>query len=117
MLLRRLDLRGFTGDRPALRDALPRPADEQERSSGAVAAIIAEVRSEGDDALRSLTERFDRVTVDDLRVPAAEIDAAAAASRPPSSRRSRSPTVGSATTTPTRPGRACPTTTSPTASR
>jgi len=78
MLLRRLDLRGFTGDRPALRDALPRPADEQERSSGAVAAIIAEVRSGGDDALRSLTERFDRVTVDELRVPAAEIDAAAA---------------------------------------
>jgi histidinol dehydrogenase len=78
MLLRRLDLRGFTGDRRALRDALPRPADEQERSSAAVAAIIAEVRAGGDDALRALTERFDHVRLDELRVPATEIEAATA---------------------------------------
>ena len=76
MALRRLDFRGFTGDRRALRHALPRPADEQERSSAAVAAIIAEVRADGDAALRRLTEQFDGVDVDELRVPEAEIQAA-----------------------------------------
>jgi len=73
MALRRLDFRGFTGDRKALREALPGPADEQERSSDAVAAIIGEVRADGDAALRRLTARFDGVDLDELRVPAAEI--------------------------------------------
>lgn len=73
MSLRRIDLRGITGD---LRSALPRPRDEQERSSGAVAEIIADVKARGDAALRGLTERFDHVVLDDLRVPAAEILAA-----------------------------------------
>jgi histidinol dehydrogenase len=73
MSLRRLDLRGVTGD---LRSALPRPHDEQERSSDAVAEIIADVKARGDSALRGLTERFDHVVLDDLRVPAAEIVAA-----------------------------------------
>jgi histidinol dehydrogenase len=76
MALRRLDFRGFTGDRKALREALPGPADEQERSSDAVAAIIGEVRADGDAALRRLTARFDGVDLDELRVPAAEIRAA-----------------------------------------
>jgi histidinol dehydrogenase len=75
MSLRRIDLRGTTGD---LRSALPSPADEQERSSDAVADIIAEVKAGGDSAVRRLTERFDHVTVDDLRVPSSEIDAALA---------------------------------------
>jgi histidinol dehydrogenase len=78
MLLRRLDLRGTTDDPATLRASLPRPADEQDRSSEAVAAIIAEVRAGGDAALRALTERFDHVTLDDLRVPASEIEAAVA---------------------------------------
>jgi histidinol dehydrogenase len=73
MSLRRIDLRGITGD---LRSALPRPHDEQERSSEAVAEIIADVKARGDAALRGLTERFDHVVLDDLRVPAAEILAA-----------------------------------------
>ncbi|HEY4946738.1 MAG TPA: histidinol dehydrogenase [Acidimicrobiales bacterium] len=76
MALRRLDFRGFTGDRKALREALPGPADEQERSSDAVAAIIGAVRADGDAALRRLTARFDGVDLDELRVPAAEIRAA-----------------------------------------
>src|SRR5664280_1363687 len=76
MALRRLDFRGFTGDRKALREALPGPADEQERSSDAVAAIIGEVRADGDAALRRLTARFDGVDLDELRVPAEEIGAA-----------------------------------------
>ncbi|HWD53105.1 MAG TPA: histidinol dehydrogenase [Acidimicrobiales bacterium] len=76
MLLRRLDVRGFAGNRTQLRDALPRPADEQERSAEAVATIIAEVRAKGDSALRSFTEEFDHVRLDELRVPASEIEAA-----------------------------------------
>ncbi len=76
MLLRRLDVRGFAGNRSQLRDALPRPADEQERSAETVAAIIAEVRAKGDSALRSFTEEFDRVRLDELRVPASEVTAA-----------------------------------------
>jgi histidinol dehydrogenase len=78
MALRRLDLRGFSGDRRALTDLLPRPVDEQDRSSEAVAAIIAEVRAGGDEALRAYTARFDHVDIDDLRVPADEIRAALA---------------------------------------
>jgi len=76
MALRRLDFRGFTGDRKALREAVPSPTDEQERSSEAVAAIIGEVRSGGDAALRRLTAKFDGVDLDELRVPAEEIGAA-----------------------------------------
>ena len=76
MALRRLDLRGFTGSRRQLRAALPAPADEQDRSSDAVAAIIAEVRADGDAALRRLTERFDGIALDELRVPESEIQAA-----------------------------------------
>ncbi len=50
--------------------------DEQDRSAKTVADIIADVRAHGDAALRRLTEQFDRVTVEDLRVPADEIQAA-----------------------------------------
>jgi histidinol dehydrogenase len=76
MTLRRLDFRGFTGNRRALREALPRPTDEQDRSSEAVAAIIAEVRADGDAALRRLTLQFDGVDLDALRVDESEIQAA-----------------------------------------
>jgi len=76
MALRRLDLRGFAGTRRELTDLLPRPVDEQDRSSDTVAAIIAEVRAGGDDALRACTSRFDKVDVDELRVPADEVRAA-----------------------------------------
>ena len=49
------------------------------RVDGAVAAIIGEVKAEGDAALLRLTARFDGWTpdgADALRVTAAEIDAA-----------------------------------------
>ena len=47
----------------------------------AVAAIIAEVRARGDEALVALTAQFDRVAIEasQLRIPASEIDAAVAA--------------------------------------
>jgi histidinol dehydrogenase len=76
MALRRLDLRGFTGNRRELAETLPRPPVDDDRSTGEVAAIIAEVRADGDDALRRLTRRFDGVDLDELRVPEEEIQAA-----------------------------------------
>ena len=50
--------------------------------SGAVAEIIAAVRSEGDAALRRFEEAFDHVKLDALEVTAAEIEAAMAAVDP-----------------------------------
>jgi histidinol dehydrogenase len=78
MGLRRLDLRGFSGDRRELADRLPRPVDVQVGSSEAVAAILAAVRATGDEALRRLTATFDQVELDSLRVPAEELTAALA---------------------------------------
>jgi histidinol dehydrogenase len=78
MALARLDLRGAPGGRAALEALLPRPVDEQERSSEAVAAIIAEVRADGDEALARLTARFDGVAPPSLAVPLEECAAALA---------------------------------------
>ncbi|MGE0796135.1 MAG: histidinol dehydrogenase, partial [Acidimicrobiia bacterium] len=65
-MLRRLDLRGAGTD---LRDRLPRPEAAGEGPVAAVQAIIADVRARGDEALLDLTERFDGVRPDPLRVP------------------------------------------------
>lgn len=72
-MLNRLDLRGATGD---LRDRLPRPEVAGEGPVAAVRAILDDVRERGDAALRDLSERFDGVVPDPLRVPADEIAAA-----------------------------------------
>jgi histidinol dehydrogenase len=72
-MLKRLDLRGRAGD-PL--DSLPRPAAASDLPVAAVKAIIAEVRERGDAALIELTERFDGVRLDSVRVPQADIDAA-----------------------------------------
>lgn len=55
----------------------PLQARNRERAT-AVAAIIAQVRDGGDEALKALTEKFDRARLDDLAVPAADVDAAEA---------------------------------------
>jgi histidinol dehydrogenase len=78
-MLNRLDLRGASGD---LRSQLPRPTVASEPPVAAVQAILAEVREGGDAALRALTERFDNVTVEDLRVPQSDLDAALAGLAP-----------------------------------
>jgi histidinol dehydrogenase len=57
------------------------PADDP-TASAAVAAIIAEVRNEGDAALRSLTERFDGVALGAIEVPRSRWEAAAASLDP-----------------------------------
>ena len=69
-MLARLDLRG-RGDR--LTASLPRPAAADNPPTEAVRAIIAQVRRAGDEALRELTARFDKVDIDEIRVPPAAL--------------------------------------------
>ncbi|MGH9283406.1 MAG: histidinol dehydrogenase, partial [Acidimicrobiales bacterium] len=78
-MLTRLDLRGSTGD---WRDRLPRPVAATNLPVDAVRAILDQVRTGGDAAVRDLTERFDGVRLDDLRVPPAEVEAALGAIPP-----------------------------------
>ncbi|MEZ5282998.1 MAG: histidinol dehydrogenase [Acidimicrobiales bacterium] len=73
-MLRRLDLRGKTGDLAAL---LPRPDLSIDAPTNAVRNLLDEVATRGDEAVRELTARFDGVDIDDLRVPVADIEAAA----------------------------------------
>ncbi len=79
-MLNRLDLRGVPAEAVAAR--LPRPDGGGDEPVAAVQAILADVRSRGDEALRELTERFDGVRLDALRVPAADIERALADSPP-----------------------------------
>ncbi|MEM7272925.1 MAG: histidinol dehydrogenase [Actinomycetota bacterium] len=74
-MLNRLDLRGVdpTVD---LRTVLPRPEIAGDGPAAAVREIIDRVRGEGDAVLRELTERFDGVTLDQLAVTDAALDAA-----------------------------------------
>ena len=78
-MLSRLDLRGPDADpRVALAAATSPTAEPVE----AVREIIDAVRAGGDVALRDLTARFDGCTIGELRVPAAEIEAALDATAP-----------------------------------
>lgn len=79
-MLRRLDLTSVAAD--DLRSVLPRPRAAEHPPTAVVTEIIDEVRHGGDLALRELTERFDKVSVERLRVPAEEIEAALAAVPP-----------------------------------
>jgi histidinol dehydrogenase len=75
-LLRRLDLRGKSGD---LRSDIPRPEAATEPPVAQVQALLREVRERGDEALRDLTERFDGVRPGDpLRTAQADLEAALA---------------------------------------
>lgn len=71
-MLHRLDLRSNSGD---LRQVLPRPEAAEAGPVAAVQAILADVRSRGDAAVRTYSERFDGVVLSELRVPPAEIEA------------------------------------------
>ena len=72
-MLTRLDLRGL-GDELAA--GLPRPSMGETAPPAAVREILAEVRKRGDAAVREYTERFDGVSIDELRVPPADLRAA-----------------------------------------
>lgn len=61
------------------RDLLTRPAiSASDRITESVSEILRRVRSEGDSALREFCARFDKTEVQDLRVTAEQISAAAA---------------------------------------
>jgi histidinol dehydrogenase len=77
-VLNRLDLRG-TSD---LASVLAREKAADGDTVVAVRDIIATVRARGDTALRELSARLDGATIDDLRVPAAELEAALAGVTP-----------------------------------
>ncbi len=70
--IRRIDLRGAAAEGAApvdYRAAVPRAEFDVEAATHAVRPIIEAVRDRGVDAIRELSERFDGVAVDDIRVP------------------------------------------------
>ncbi|MEM8705521.1 MAG: histidinol dehydrogenase [Actinomycetota bacterium] len=71
-MLRRIDLRGFTGE---LDEVLPRPETPSGGPVDAVREILDAVADRGDAAVREFTERFDGVSLDSLIVPADELTA------------------------------------------
>jgi histidinol dehydrogenase len=72
-VLKQLDLRGRGA---AVAADLPRPDIAGDEPLAVVRELIAQVRQSGDAALRDLTERFDGVALDRVRVPEADLDAA-----------------------------------------
>ncbi|QGG95512.1 histidinol dehydrogenase [Actinomarinicola tropica] len=73
-MLTPVDLRGVAADELARH--LPRPEVAGEGPVAAVREILDDVRVRGDEALRDLTERFDGVRPEQLRVPVEELHAA-----------------------------------------
>ena len=74
-VISRIDLRGSTEDP---RGALPRAEFDVEAALDKVRPICEDVRHRGVAALIEITERFDGVRLDDIRVPQAAIDDALA---------------------------------------
>ncbi|MGA2528273.1 MAG: histidinol dehydrogenase [Acidimicrobiales bacterium] len=72
-MLRFLDLRASA---PGPRAGLPRPDLSENAPVAEVRAIVEAVRSRGDAAVLEFTSRFDKVDLDEIRVPLAEIEAA-----------------------------------------
>lgn len=79
-MLSRIDLRGASLD--GLRTTLPRPRAATEPPTEAVAAILDAVRLEGDAAVKRYSQQFDKVELDDLRVPDEDLQIALAAIPP-----------------------------------
>ncbi|HEV7886099.1 MAG TPA: histidinol dehydrogenase [Acidimicrobiales bacterium] len=75
-MLQRLDLRGTVTDDVDLRTILPRPEAAKEPPVAAVQAILADVKARGDAAVKEATATFDKVELDTLRVPTADLEAA-----------------------------------------
>ncbi|GCD91680.1 histidinol dehydrogenase [Nocardioides sp. LS1] len=80
-MIRRIDLRGAAAEGAApvdYRAAVPRAEFDVEAATHAVLPIIEAVRTRGLDAIRELTEKFDGVVVEDIRVPQSALDSALA---------------------------------------
>lgn len=75
--MKTLDWARLSADERAAALARP-PSNSSEERIAAVQRILAQVRADGDTALRALTRRFDNVELDALEVTAAEFDAAEA---------------------------------------
>ncbi|MET4061368.1 histidinol dehydrogenase [Arthrobacter sp. UYP6] len=73
MSFRTIDLRGRHLSAAGLKQAMPRAVTTTEVASDAVAAIIADVRTRGYDALTELAERFDHVQQHRPLVPRAAL--------------------------------------------
>ena len=69
-MIRRIDFRGQTLRSRDLRGVVPRAAMDVEHALDAVRPICADVRDRGVAALVELTERFDGVRLESIRVPA-----------------------------------------------
>jgi histidinol dehydrogenase len=81
-MLSRIDLRDYTGDFVApLTRATNEPASENGPLT-AVRAILLAVRERGDAAVREYTERFDGCTIEQFRVPPADLSFALASVAP-----------------------------------
>jgi len=78
-MLQVLDLRGAASD---LRTLLPRPDLAAEGPVTDVRAILADVRANGDDALRQYTKRFDHAQIAEIAVPPSELRAAVSRTSP-----------------------------------
>ncbi len=72
-MIRRLDLRGQTLRSRALRGVVPRAALDVEHAVERVRPLCDDVRLRGVEALLDLTERFDGVRPESIRVPAAAL--------------------------------------------
>src|SRR6185437_2396306 len=68
-VISRIDLRGRPLDPVALRAVLPRAELDVEAALATVRPICEQVRTGGASALRDLSERFDGVRPEQLRVP------------------------------------------------
>ena len=81
-MIQTLDLRGRRFSRAELMALVPRAQVDVSVAADTAAELIAEVRSTGEDALRSQAERLDRVHPEAIRVDPADITAAVAALDP-----------------------------------
>lgn len=75
-MITRLDLRGTTLDKRALRGKLPRTEVDLDSAGRAVASLVEQVRVHGRTAVLDFTERFDLVRPERLRVTSAALGAA-----------------------------------------
>ena len=75
-MIQTLDLRGTRPTRAELVALVPRARVDVTVASETAAALIADVRERGEDALRDQAERLDRVRPDAVRVDPATITAA-----------------------------------------
>ncbi|OYO24338.1 histidinol dehydrogenase [Enemella dayhoffiae] len=76
-LLRVIDLRGHrAGSGAELSKVVPRAAFDVEQAMAAVRPVVEAVATRGEEALRELSERFDKVVPDSFRVPVERLAAA-----------------------------------------